>query len=82
MAYSNELCAECKKKCRLNVEDIELAKKLGLNPKSLMKNIPSPSQQWKAPVKIWLREIEAKRNKKAEQKARRKNKAEGVGNND
>jgi hypothetical protein len=59
----------------LNVEDIELAKKLGLNPKSLKKNIPSPSQQWKAPVKIWLREIEAKRNKKAEQKARRKEKA-------
>jgi len=72
MAYSNELWAECKKKCRLNMEDIELAKKLGLNPKSLIKNIPSKSQQWKAPVKEWLREIEAKRNKKSEQKARRK----------
>jgi len=77
MAYSSELWAECKKKCRLNVEDIELAKKLGLNPKSLMKNIPNKSEPWKAPVKIWLREIEAKRNKKAEQKARRKNKGQG-----
>jgi len=76
MAYSNELWAECKKKCRLNMEDIELAKKLGLNPRSLIKNIPSKSQPWKAPVKDWLREIEAKRTKKAEKKARRKNKAQ------
>jgi len=76
MAYSNELWAECKKKCRLSMEDIELAKKLGLNPRSLIKNIPSKSQPWKAPVKDWLREIEAKRTKKAEQKARRKNKAQ------
>ena len=78
MAYSDELWAECKKKCRLNMEDIALAKKLGLNPRSLIKNIPSRSQQWKAPVKVWLREIEAKRNKKSEQKARRKNKEQGT----
>jgi len=75
MAYSDELWAECKQKCRLNTEDIELAKKLGLNPRSLIKNIPSKSQPWKAPVKVWLREIEAKRNKKSEQKARRSNNA-------
>jgi len=68
MAYSDELWAECKKKCRLNTEDIELAKRLGLNPTSLIKNIPSKSQQWKAPVKAWLREIEAKRNKKTVRK--------------
>ena len=72
MAYSDDLWAECKKKCRLNTEDIELAKKLGLNPRSLIKNIPSKSQPWKAPVKEWLREMEAKRDKKSEQKARRK----------
>jgi hypothetical protein len=75
MAYSDELWAECKQKCRLNAEDIALAKRLGLNPRSLIKNIPSKSQPWKAPVKVWLREIEAKRNKKSEQKARRKNTA-------
>jgi hypothetical protein len=50
MAYSNDLWIECKRKCRLNEEDIALAKKLGLNPRSLMKNIPSKSQPWKA----WL----------------------------
>jgi hypothetical protein len=74
MVYSNELWAECKRKCRLNIEDITLAKRLGLNPKSLIKNIPNKSQPWKAPVKIWLRQIEAKRNKKVKQRAWRKDK--------
>jgi len=74
LAYSDKLWAECKQKCRLNLEDIALAKRLGLNPKSLIKNIPNKSQHWKAPVKDWLREIESKRNKKAEQKTRRKGK--------
>jgi hypothetical protein len=53
-----------KKLCRLNDEDIERAKRLGLNPKSLIKNIPNKSQQWKAPVDVWLREIEEKRKEK------------------
>jgi len=73
--YSDAMWAEAKKKCRLNMEEIELAKRLGLNPRSLIKNIPSKSQQWKAPVGVWLREIEAKRQKKSEQKQKRKEKA-------
>ena len=32
------------------------------------------SEPWKAPVKDWLHEIEAKRSKKAEQKQRRREK--------
>jgi hypothetical protein len=75
MAYSEELWAEAKRKCRLNAEDIAIAKRLGLNPRSLIKNIPNKSEPWKAPVKDWLREIDAKRQKKSEQKARRKEKA-------
>jgi len=75
MPYSDELWKKAKSKCRLNNEDIERAKRLGLNPKSLMKNVPSPSQQWKAPVSVWLKEIEEKRQKKSEQKKRRKEKA-------
>ena len=75
MAYSDELWAECKRKCRLNADDIALAKRLGLNPRSLIKNVPGKSQPWKAPVKIWLREIEAKRGKKAAQKQKRKERA-------
>ena len=57
MAYSAELWKEAKKKCRLNENDIKMAKELGLNPKSLMKNIPGKNQQWKAPVKEWIREM-------------------------
>ena len=72
MAYSEEMWADCKRKCRLNNDDIALAKRLGLNPRSLVKNIPNKSEQQKAPVKVWLREIEAKRNKKAAQKQKRK----------
>ena len=72
MAYSEEMWAECKRKCRLNNDDIALAKRLGLNPRSLIKNIPNKSEPWKAPVKIWLQEIEAKRNKKTAQKQKRK----------
>jgi hypothetical protein len=75
MAYSEELWAEAKRKCRLNAEDLALAKRLGLNPRSLIKNIPNKSEQWKAPVSVWLHEIDAKRQKKTEQKQRRKEKA-------
>ncbi|MHB8126960.1 MAG: hypothetical protein ACYDEJ_15240 [Desulfitobacteriaceae bacterium] len=39
--------AEAKKKCRLNDETLKMAREMGLNPRSLIKNIPSPSQQWK-----------------------------------
>jgi len=72
VAYSNELWAEAKKKCRLNEQDIKIAKELGLNPKSLIKNIPNKSEAWKAPVKDWIHEIYEKRQKKAQQKKDRK----------
>lgn len=48
---------EAKKRCCLNEEDIKLAKQLGMSPKSLIKNIPSPKEQWKLPVKQWIREL-------------------------
>ena len=76
MAYSEEKWAECKRKCRLNNDDIALAKRLGLNPRSLIKNIPNKSEPWKAPVKVWLRDIESKRNKKAAQKQKNKKPAQ------
>ncbi len=79
MAYSDAMWAEAKKKCRLNNEDIALAKRLGLNPRSLIKNIPNKSEPWKAPVKDWLHEIDGKRQKKAEQKRRRKQQSGGDG---
>ena len=75
MAYSEQMWQDAKKKCRLNDDDIALAKRLGLNPNSLVKNIPSKSEPWKAPVSYWLHEIDEKRQKKADQKKKRKAKA-------
>lgn len=60
--------AEAKKKCRLNEETIRMAKEMGLNPRSLIKNIPSKTQQWKAPVNVWIREIYQERQEKANRK--------------
>ena len=75
MAYSEQQWQEAKRKWGLNNEDIALAKRLGLNPRSLIKNIPNKSELWKAPVRDWLHEMDEKRQKKAEQKRRRKEKA-------
>ena len=75
MAYSEQLWQEAKKRCRLNDEDIARAMRLGLNPKSLIKNIPSKSEPWKAPVKDWLIEIEEKRLKKSAQRQARRQRA-------
>ena len=52
---------QAKAKCRLNQKDIEMAKKLGMSPRSLMKNIPNPQQLWKAPVKVWIHDLYEKR---------------------
>ena len=69
MAYKPELWAEAKKKCRLNENDIRMAKEMGLNPKSLIKNIPSPKEQWKLPVKDWIHEMYEDRQRKQKKKA-------------
>lgn len=53
--------AEAKRLCRLNQDDIRMAKELGMAPKSLIKNRPSPEQRWKAPVKDWIRALYAKK---------------------
>jgi len=72
VAYSKELWEEAKKKCRLGEEEIRMAKEMGLNPKSLIKNIPNKSEQWRAPVKDWIQEMYEKRREKSEKKAKRK----------
>jgi len=41
-----------------------MARELGLNPRSLIKNIPAPKQQWKLPVKQWLHELYEERTGK------------------
>lgn len=72
MAYKEELWSEAKKKCRLGNEEIRMAKEMGLNPKSLIKNIPNPKEQWKAPVRVWIRDMYEERQEKAGKKAARK----------
>jgi len=57
MAYSKELWLEVKRRCKLNDEEIQMAKEMGLNPKSLIKNIPNKNEQWKTSVKIWVRDM-------------------------
>lgn len=54
---NSQAWVEAKKRCRLNETDIQMAKELGMTPKSLIKNIPAPNQQWKAPVKEWIRDL-------------------------
>lgn len=56
-----QLWAEAQRRCRLSDEAVRMAKELGLSPRSLFKNIPSPKEQWKAPVEGWVRGIYEKR---------------------
>lgn len=49
-----------------------MAKEMGLNPKSLIKNIPNKSEIWKAPVKDWIHDMYDKRKRKSRQKAKRR----------
>lgn len=72
MAYKQELWDEAKKKCRIGDEEIRMAKEMGLNPKSLIKNIPNKSEIWKASVKDWIHDMYDKRQRKSCQKAKRK----------
>ena len=53
--------ADAKARCGLTDDDIRMAKELGMSPYSLIKNIPSRSQQWKAPVKEWVRDLYQKK---------------------
>ena len=69
------LWAEVKRRCRLNTEDIRIAKEMGLNPRSLIKNIPSKTEQWKSPVKDWIHEMYQKRQKKTAKRKLRKSPA-------
>ena len=74
MAYSQQLWDEAKRKCKLGEEEIRMAKEMGLNPKSLIKNNPNKSEQWKAPVKEWIHDMYDKRQEKSRKKAERKTK--------
>jgi predicted GTPase len=46
-----------------------MAKEMGLNPKSLIKNIPNEKQKWKSPVKEWIEDMYEKRKEKSLRKS-------------
>jgi hypothetical protein len=60
---------EAKKRCRLNDEEVRMAKELGISARSLIKNIPSRNQQWKSPVKQWVRSLYYKKFQHRESQA-------------
>ena len=74
----DRLWAEAKRKCRLNDNDIRIARELGLNPRSLIKNIPSRTEPWKLPVKAWIHEMYEKRREKTSRKKARREQAKGA----
>ncbi len=64
--------AEAKRLCRLTDEDVRKAKQLSFSPRNLIKNRPSKSQRWKAPVPIWIRELYERSLARAAAKQERK----------
>ena len=47
--------------CRLNRNDVEMAKRLGFRPEALIRARPDPKQKWKLPTNEWVRELYFKR---------------------
>src|SRR5664279_1196709 len=60
-----QLWAEAQRRCRLSDEAVRMAKELGIGPRSLIKNIPARTQQWKSPVEDWVRDLYEQRQRKA-----------------
>ena len=56
--YSADSWKQAQMKCHLTPEEIQMAKRLGLNPKKLIANHMSlKSQPWKEPTGEWIRTI-------------------------
>ena len=60
--------AKAKQVCCLNMEDIRMAKELGLGPRALMKNVPNSAQPWKASVQVWIRDLYESRQQRRRSK--------------
>ena len=57
----DESWAHAKRVCRLNGLQVEMAKRLGMNPKKLQGLNPAKSQPWKEPVGAFIEACHAKR---------------------
>ena len=62
--------ADAKKKARLSVEEVAMAKELGLSPQTVIANNSSTrSEKWKAPTKEWIRDLYDQRVDRARSRA-------------
>jgi len=71
-AAKDQAWAEAARRCRLSLAEVRMAKELGIKPRSLLKNIPSKAEPWKAPVAEWVRDLYEKRQRRTEQRRRRR----------
>ena len=55
-AHDDEAWRNAKKICRLTARQLEMARRLGMNPKKLPGLRPSPQQRWKLPVGAFIEE--------------------------
>ena len=60
-AHDDEAWTNAKKICRLNARQVEMARALGMNPRTLLGLRPSPQQRWKLPVGEFIEERYRKR---------------------
>jgi hypothetical protein len=49
--------AEAKRRCRLDDDELGMARELGLSPRSLMKGVPGCNPPRKVPVGQWIRNV-------------------------
>jgi hypothetical protein len=61
-ATKEQRWAQARRRCRLSDEALRMARELGLDPSSLIRNMPSPKRPWKAPVEEWVRGMYQRRN--------------------
>jgi hypothetical protein len=64
--------AEAARLCPLSEDEVRMAREMGFNPRSLIKNIPDPQDSTKAPIGAWVRERYEKRQARASQKVQQK----------
>ena len=71
-AAKDQAWAEAARRCQLSTAEVRMAKELGFKPRSLLKNIPTKAEPWKAPVAEWVRDLYDKRQRRTEQRRRRR----------
>ena len=65
--FSDDVWALARTKYHLSARQIEMAKKLGMNPKKFGSLVPNKSEPWKKPLGPFIESCYDKRFKKREQ---------------